>query len=104
MAAAVVKAIDGTGRGAYHFSSGSDVAIIELYDQVVKAMGLKEYPTPDIRELSPDDASSILLDPSKTFEDFGDIEFTSLEATVSRAYDYYQKHGVFGGFTHLRHN
>ena len=38
LAKTVVKACDGAGSGAYHFSSGSDVAITELYDEVVKAM------------------------------------------------------------------
>ena len=29
-----VRAADGTGHGAYHFSSGGDVPILELYDAV----------------------------------------------------------------------
>jgi UDP-glucose 4-epimerase len=45
---------------------------------------------------------SILLDPSRTFEDFGDIEFTPLQETVSAAMAYYQKHGTLGEYTHLR--
>lgn len=98
----VMKAVDGKGSGAYHFSSGSDVAIKELYDAVVKAMGLNEYPEPDIRDLGPDDAPSILLDPSRTFEDFGDVEFTSLDDTVAAAVEYYRQHGVEGGYTHLK--
>src|SRR5690606_4483884 len=57
-----VRALDGVGHGAYHFSSGTDVAIKELYDEVVKAMKLSDYPEPEIRELGPDDAPSILLD------------------------------------------
>ena len=32
-------------------------------DAVVKAMNLNDYPEPDIRELGPDDAASILLIP-----------------------------------------
>ena len=46
---AVLRAIDGTGSGAYHFSSGKDVAIKELYDAVVEAMGLTEYRTRNSR-------------------------------------------------------
>ncbi len=99
---AVGQAISGVGQGAYHFSSGSDVPIIELYDSVVKAMGLQEYPEPELRELSPDDAPSILLDPSRTFADFGPIDFTPLEATVWNAVKYYQEFGVVGGYTHLK--
>jgi nucleoside-diphosphate-sugar epimerase len=101
---AVMMASQGTGKGAYHFSSGGDVAIIELYDEVVKAMGIGEYPEPERRELSPDDAPSILLDPSRTFADFGNIEFTPLNVTVWNAVKYYQEYGVTGGYTHLKSN
>lgn len=103
LARTVVKAADGKGRGAYHFSSGKDVAIQDLYDAVVAAMELKEYPAPEVRELGPDDAPSILLDPSRTFADFGAVQFTSLGDTVQAAIDYYRKHGVHGGYTHLKH-
>ena len=101
---AVMTATTGTGHGAYHFSSGGDVPIIELYDAVVKAMGISDYPEPERRELSPDDAPSILLDPSRTFADFGEIEFTPLETTVWNAVKYYQEFGAVGGFTHLKSN
>jgi UDP-glucose 4-epimerase len=101
---AVIRAADGTGSGAYHFSSGGDVAIIELYDAVVKAMGITDYPEPERRELSPDDAPSILLDPSRTIADFGKIDFTPLETTVWNAVKYYQEFGVTGGYTHLKSN
>ena len=100
----VLKAADGTGRGAYHFSSGKDIAIQDLYDAVVSAMELKGYPAPEVRELGPDDAPSILLDPSRTFADFGKVEFTSLGDTVAAAIAYYQKYGTQGEFTHLRHD
>lgn len=104
LARTVVMACDGTGHGAYHFSSGSDVAITELYDAVVKAMGVSPYPEPEVRELGPDDVFSILLDPSHTFEDFGQIEFTPIETTVAEAIRYYQQHGTLGEYTHLRLN
>ncbi|MCT7974892.1 NAD-dependent epimerase/dehydratase family protein [Laspinema sp. D5] len=102
LAQTVLKACDGVGRGAYHFSSGSDVPISELYDAVVKAMDLPDYPQPDIRELGPDDVASILLDPSRTFKDFGPISFTPIQETVTAAISYYKKHGTLGEYTHLR--
>ncbi len=98
----VLKACDGMGYGAYHFSSGKDIAIKDLYDAVVKAMKLEEYPEPEIRDIGPDDTFSILLDPSRTFADFGEIKFTSIEETVSSAIAYYEKHGTMGEYTHLR--
>ncbi len=99
----VLKAVDGTGHGAYHFSSGTDVAIRDLYDAVVTAMTLPSYPEPEVRDLGPDDAPTILLDPSRTIEDFGRIEFTPLAETVKAAVAYYRECGAQGGYTHLRH-
>jgi UDP-glucose 4-epimerase len=98
----VLQACDGTGHGAYHFSSGRDVAIIELYEEVVKAMELPINPVVEMKELGPDDAASILLDPSRTFADFGTIQFTPLAETVKAAVGYYQQHGTLGEYTHLR--
>jgi nucleoside-diphosphate-sugar epimerase len=103
LARVVLRACDGVGHGAYHFSTGSDVSIKELYDAVVNAMNFSEYPEPEIRELGPDDVFSILLEPSRTFEDFGQIEFTPIETTVREAILYYQEHGTLGEYTHLRH-
>lgn len=102
LARVVLKAIDGTGHGAYHFSSGKDVAIQELYDAVVNALQIPGSPKAEVKALGPDDVFSILLDPSRTFADFGQIEFTPLQETVSAAMDYYQKHGTLGEYTHLR--
>ena len=102
LARVVLKAIDGTGRGAYHFSSGKDVAIQELYDAVVTALDVPGKPKAEVKELGPDDVFSILLDPTRTFEDFGEIEFTPLQETVSSAMAYYQLHGTLGEYTHLR--
>lgn len=100
----VMSATTGVGHGEYHFSSGGDVAILELYNAVVDAMGIQDYPEPELRELTGDDAPSILLDPSKTLSDFGPIEFTPLEVTVWNAVKYYQEFGASGGFTHLTTN
>lgn len=102
LAAVTVKACDGIGYGAYHFSSGSDVAIKELYDEVVEAMNLPNNPQAEIKALGPDDVFSILLDPSRTYQDFGQIDFTPLKTTVAEGIKYYQEHGTLGEYTHLR--
>jgi UDP-glucose 4-epimerase len=103
LARTVLDAVDGTGSGTYHFSSGRDVAIKELYDAAVRTMQLNEYPPPEIRPLGPDEAPTILLDPSRTFRDFGEIRFTPLDEIVRNAVAYYRERGVAGGYTHLRH-
>tara|TARA_Y100000589_G_scaffold319621_1_gene348397 strand:- start:1831 stop:2763 length:933 start_codon:yes stop_codon:yes gene_type:complete len=102
LAKKVISACDGIGNGAYHFSSGKDVEILKLYNCVVNAMGITEYPSPEIRNLGEDDVESILLDPSRTFEDFGNIEFTSIEKTVSEGINYFKKFGTLGEYTHLK--
>jgi UDP-glucose 4-epimerase len=102
LAATVLRAVDGTGSGTYHFSSGRDVAIKALYDEVVRAMQLNEYPPPEIRPLGADEAPTILLDPSRTFRDFGEIRFTPLDEIVAKTVAYYRNNGVQGGYTHLR--
>jgi len=102
LARVVVKAADGVGHGTYHFSSGKDVAIKELYDAVVRAMKINDYPEPEVKPLSPDDAPSILLDPERTFRDFGEIEFTSLDEIARMSVDRWQRDGVVGGYTHLK--
>ena len=102
LAKIVIKACEGTGSGAYHFSSGKDVSILELYNSVVKSMKINEYPEPEIKKLGKDDVFSILLDPERTFNDFGKIEFTPLETTVQEAIDYFQKYGTLGEYTHLK--
>jgi len=98
----VVRAADGKGGGTYHFSSGRDVAIRELYDAVVRAMKINDIPEPEMKPLGPDDAPSILLDPARTFADFGDIAFTSLDEIAKLAVERWEKDGVVGGYTHLK--
>jgi len=44
------------------------------------------------------------FDPSRTFADFGKVEFTSLGDTVAAAVEYYKKYGTQGEFTHLKHS
>ena len=102
LAKAVIMACDGVGKGAYHFSSGKDVPILDLYNCVVKAMKLKNQMDVEVKDLEPDDVFSILLDPSRTFKDFGNIKFTPIEQTVFEAIKYYDKFGTLGEYTHLK--
>jgi UDP-glucose 4-epimerase len=99
----VVQALDGRGSGgAYHASSGSDYSIKELFDATVGALGLDPAPEVEVRERNPDDAFTILLDPSRTVDEFSWTPSTPLEQGVAGAISYYREHGIQETFTHLR--
>ncbi len=99
----VVKALDGMGqKGYYHVSSGSDYAIKELYDATIEALGIVESEEVEVRERNPDDVFSILLDPSKTNQDFNWKVSTPLMDGVARAIEYYRKFGISETYTHLK--
>ena len=59
--------LTGKGRGTYHFSTGNDVAIKELYDAVVRAMKLNHYPEPEITDARP---RRRRLDPARSIAHF----------------------------------
>ncbi len=99
----VMRAVDGKGKkGAYHISSGSDYAIKELFDETINALGMKLEKDVEVRPRLPDDAFTILLDPTKTNADFGWKTSTPLTYGVQKAIDYYQHFGIQETFTHLR--
>ena len=102
LATVVLQAIDGRGNGAYHFSSGKDVQIIDLYKKVVSAMKLDFEPEYDFQENAAGGPPSILLDPTRTYSDFDMPTLNSIEETVSGAISYYEKFGVTREVTHLK--
>ena len=104
LATVVLQAVDGCGNGAYHFSSGKDVQIIDLYKKVVAAMRLDFEPEYDFQENAAGGPPSILLDPTRTYSDFDMPTLNSIEETVSGAISYYEKFGVTREVTHLKKN
>ena len=100
----VVSAVDGQGAsGAYHASSGSDYSIKELFDATVKALGIDLDEDVEVRERGPDDAFTILLDPSRTQAEFdGWTPKTPLEQGVAAAIAYYSDYGIEETYTHLK--
>jgi len=98
----VIKALDGTGqKGYYHVSSGGDFSIEELFDATVAALGITLAEEVEVRERNPDDAFTILLDPSKTNKDFDWKTTTPLDTGVQRAIEYYREYGINQTYTHL---
>jgi UDP-glucose 4-epimerase len=99
----VEKAVHGMGSGGfYHISSGSDYSIKELFDATVAAMGITLDAPVEERDRNPDDVFSILLDPSRTQQEFQWRTKTSLTDGVARAIAYYHEYGIEETFTHLR--
>ena len=102
LVAVAMKAVDGVGNGLYHVSSGADVSIKDLLDATIKAMEIELEDEVEVRPRNPDDAPSILLDPSKTEADFDWSARTPLEDGVAKAVDYYREYGVEETYTHLK--
>jgi len=99
----VVKTLDGEGSsGVYHVSSGSDYAIKELFDATVKALEIGLEEEVEVRPRDPEDAYTILLDPTKTNQEFGWSAQTPLEEGVAAAVEWYREHGIDQTYTHLK--
>lgn len=100
MIACIMNAVDGKGSGTYHISSGSDVSIKELFDATTKALGMDIEV--EVKPRQPDDVFSILLDPSRTENDFAWKANVPLEEGVSKTIEYYKQYGIEETFTHLK--
>ncbi len=99
----VMMALDGEGEsGYYHVSSGRDFAIKELFDKTVEALGVTLDEEVKVRERNPDDAYTILLDPSKTTRDFGWSPRTQLSDGIKLGIEWYRAHGISQTYTHLK--
>jgi len=102
LASVVVQAVDGRGSGAYHFSSGKDISILEVFNAVAKALELEPKPEYDKAPSLGSNPATILLDPTKTYADFDMPQLTDFEDTVEAAVKYYKEFGVDREVTHLK--
>lgn len=99
----VLKALNGVGiAGYYHISTGKDYAIKELFDLTVKELGVKLNEDVEVRPRSENDVSTILIDPSKTIEDFNWSAKTTLEKGVKKAIEWYKNNDISQTYTHLK--
>ena len=102
LASVVVQAVDGRGKGAYHFSSGKDISILEMFNAVANALQLESKPDYDKAPSLGSNPATILLDPAKTYADFNVPTLTNFENTVQAAVEYYKEFGVDREVTHLK--
>lgn len=97
----LLKAIDGTGSGVYHVASGGDYSVKDIYCMVRQAMGLDAV-EPAIQPRGSDDVESILLDPSRTYRDFGFVPTVELRDGIDRTVQWYRTHKPEKAHTHLK--
>jgi UDP-glucose 4-epimerase len=99
----LIRAVDGAGQpGPYHVSTGSDYSIGELFATTTEALGIELDRSVEVRERGPDDAYSILLDPTETEAAFDWRAETPLKQGVQSAIEYYRAFGVTDTYTHLQ--
>jgi UDP-glucose 4-epimerase len=96
----IIIAVDGKGKETYHISSGADVSIKELFDATTAALNMNI--AVEVKPRQPDDVYSILLDPSRTVNEFGWSAKVPLIEGVSQTIKYYQDYGIEETFTHLK--
>ena len=99
----VLMALERGGeKGVYHISSGTDYSIKELFDATIQALNITPIPQVEVRPRGPDDAYTILLDPSKTNRGYGWKVKTPLTVGVDRAIQWYQQKDISQTYTHLK--
>ncbi len=99
----VLLALKGKGsKGYYHISTGGDYSIKELFDATLKALDIKLDKDVEVRPRGADDVFTILLDPSKTINDFSWKPKVKLEDGINKAIQWYKKNGISQTFTHLK--
>ena len=99
----VKKSVYGGGQlGYYHISSGSDYSIKELFDSTLEALAITLEEDVEVRERSADDVFTILIDPSRTNNDFDWSVSTPLREGIQKTVEWYAEFGITNTYTHLK--
>lgn len=97
----LIKAINSQNHGSvYHVSSGVDYSIKELFEMIVEILGITLEV--EVRKRNSDDVFTILLDSSKTNQDFNWKPIISLDTGVKSTIEWYKEYGVTQAYTHLK--
>lgn len=95
----VMMAVDGKGSGVYHASSGTDYAMQEVLEALLTEMKIRvPY---EVKPRAPEDAPTLLLDPSRTVQDFGWEPIVKLNVGIRKAVGWYKQHPIKETYTHL---
>jgi UDP-glucose 4-epimerase len=98
----LMMGVDGKGSGPYNVGSGEDRPVKDMFDLIVEAMGVELDYEVEVRPRPADDAATLLLDPSKTNEDFGWAPKITMEEGIPRTVEWYQQNEVGETYTHLK--
>jgi UDP-glucose 4-epimerase len=91
----VFKAVEGVGNnGPYHVATGSDYSIKDLFEATARALKITFDKEVEVRQPEADEATTILLDPSKTQRDFRWRPVTPLSQGIAKTIAYYKQFGV----------
>jgi nucleoside-diphosphate-sugar epimerase len=97
------QAILGSGSGAYHFSSGKDSSIEEVFQLIAQKLNKQDVAKYNLVKDSGGPAS-ILLDPSRTYADFEMPRISTLQEIIDAAINYYEAFGVDRELTQMKNS
>ncbi|MBM3484805.1 MAG: nucleotide sugar epimerase, partial [Alphaproteobacteria bacterium] len=85
----------------FNVSTGEGHAIKDVFDQVVRHLGLTLAEPVPVVPVGADDVVAVVLDPSETERVFKWRARYSFEETMGRMLQWYDAHGVTDVFSHL---
>jgi UDP-glucose 4-epimerase len=101
LVAVLSKAIDGQGGcGVYHFSSGADRTIAEVFNEI--CLALNRTDAAYLRPRGSDDVQTIMLDSMAAYADFDISGFTPFRTGIQQAVEWYKQNPVQQTYTHLK--
>ena len=98
----LMQGLAGTGSGPYNVGSGSDRPVKDMFDIIVDSMGVELDYEVEVKPRPEDDAPTLLLEPSKTFEDFDWKPSIPMEEGIPLTVEWYRENGVGETYTHLK--
>lgn len=89
-------------RGVFNVSTGDGRTIKDVFDEVVRYLGVTlETPVPIVPP-GDDDVASVVLDPSETERAFGWRAKVSFEQSLRRMLAWYDVHGIKAVYSHVK--
>ena len=92
---------EGAPTGVYNISTGEGKTIKDVFDAVAAYLDIDPGEVPVVPP-GDDDVPAVVLDPSKTEQDFGWKSKVSFEDTINNMLKWYDKHGISAIHSHLK--